>query len=415
MGRAKQEWIEAQERGWSAPDTHVCAQCLDDQFLQEIVDANVVEHECSYCKRKGDEPIAAPLEAVLPYIAEAFFQYYEEPGAAGLPRDSGEWVGEELITDTEDALLSLGLPADDQLFEDISNSFHDIAWVPALGGFWLGEHEHERLRHAWEAFVYTTKHRSRYFFGKHGKSFLEPESTYSPEDLLAIIGEHIEQFSLWQEFYEEQVVYRARQCRTGSIFKEFDDLCPPPPSLAAAGRMNPPGISYGYFALDGGTGVLEISDSPPATYALAKFSLKKRLLAVDLTGLPDIPSLFNVEMKRERDALIFLHSFVEAISVPVSKDGQEHVEYVPSQIVCEYIAQVLRLRNDESPDAILYPSSVDPGNTNVVIFPPRSYGTEWSDIIELVDVSEIAISNWPEYGALANRDGTVWSDFDSSG
>jgi|AntRauTorcE11898_2_1112593.scaffolds.fasta_scaffold00558_2 hypothetical protein len=407
MGRAKKEWIEAQERGWSAPDTHVCAHCLEDLFLQQVVEDNVTEHACSYCERTSSQPIAAPLDEVLPYIAGAFFQYYEEPGAAGLPRDSGEWVGEELITDTQDALLSLGTFADGDLFEDIANSFHDIAWVPAPGGFWLGEHEHDRLIHAWGSFVKTTKHRSRYFFVKPMDPGSETGSTYSPQALLALIGQYIEEFSLWKELFQDTVVYRARKNTAASIGAEFSELCPPPPELATAGRMNPPGISYGYFALDAETAVLEISDAPPATYVLATFSIRNRLLAVDLTGLPEIPSVFNIEMRRERDALIFLHSFVDAISLPVSKDGREHVEYVPSQIVCEYIAQVLRLGNDESPDAILYPSAVDPGHANLVVFPPRSYRDEWSDIVALVRASEVTITTWNDYGSLASRDGRI--------
>ncbi len=34
MGLVKAEWIEAQERGWSALDTHVCAACVEDSYLK---------------------------------------------------------------------------------------------------------------------------------------------------------------------------------------------------------------------------------------------------------------------------------------------------------------------------------------------------------------------------------------------
>ena len=30
MGLAKAEWIKTQERGWSAPNTYVCPDCVED-------------------------------------------------------------------------------------------------------------------------------------------------------------------------------------------------------------------------------------------------------------------------------------------------------------------------------------------------------------------------------------------------
>jgi hypothetical protein len=87
MGRAKQDWIEAQERGWSAPDTFVCEQCVADDFLANVVSENASENKCSYCDKASDVPIAAPLEEIMEHVASAFFQHYAEPTAAGLPRD----------------------------------------------------------------------------------------------------------------------------------------------------------------------------------------------------------------------------------------------------------------------------------------------------------------------------------------
>lgn len=403
MGLVKDAWIAAQERGWSAPDTYVCADCIADEFLKTIINEHLVETECSYCDRLSDEPIAAPMEEVFPYIAGAFYQHYQEPGAAGLPRDSGEWVGEDLITDTADAFLSLDVPFDGQLFEDICDSFDNPGWIPAADGWWLGEHEHERLKIAWNGFVYRTKHTSRYFFmnGEDDADALGQD--YEPAQILEFIGKYIQHLNLWQELTQEQVIYRARRIPQGTKLETFDNVCPPPPEMAAAGRMNPPGISYGYFAFDENTAVLEVSDAPPCSLAVAKFSLRKPMLAIDLTRLPSTPSIFDIDRKDERDSLIFLHSFVAAISKPVTKDGREHVEYVPSQIVCEYMAQVLKLRENESAGALLYPSAVDPGHVNIVIFPGRSYRTGWADVISLVEILNVTIANAQQYGGVADR------------
>ena len=69
MGRAKHEWIEAQERGWSAPETFVCSDCVGDEFLAEVVDASACETECSYCDTSSTEAIAAPLEEIMVHVS----------------------------------------------------------------------------------------------------------------------------------------------------------------------------------------------------------------------------------------------------------------------------------------------------------------------------------------------------------
>ncbi|ATG89120.1 HEPN-associated N-terminal domain-containing protein [Methylomonas koyamae] len=402
MGRAKNAWFDAQERGWSAPDKYVCADCVQDVFLQKIVKKNAVETECSYCESQDEEPIAAPLDEVLPYIAGALFKHYQEPGAAGLPRDSGDWVCEDLITDTADALYSIGVPFEGELFDDVKNSFYESHWVPAAEGFWCGEHEHERLRSAWEDFEFRTKHVSRYYFWNRNDNE-EFGTGYSPKDILQVIERNIEQFSLWRELPAGQKLFRARRVSVGTKLSTFDDLGPPPPTLAAAGRMNPPGISYGYFAADSVTAILEVSDSPPSSFVLAEFVLKRPLMAVDLTNLPKFPSIFDIEREAERNALIFLESFLKAISKPVSKDGREHVEYVPSQIFSEYLAQIMPPKSSEIVGALIYPSAVDKGQHNIVLFPPRDQIQNWQDLLKLNDVSDLVLSNWQQYEELISR------------
>jgi len=42
MGRANQQMLEDEARGWSDPeDKYVCADCVDDAYLKEIIQKNV--------------------------------------------------------------------------------------------------------------------------------------------------------------------------------------------------------------------------------------------------------------------------------------------------------------------------------------------------------------------------------------
>src|SRR3546814_14780372 len=66
---------------------------------------------------------------------------------------------------------------------------------------------------------------------------------------------------------------------------------------------------------------------------------------------------------------MFARGFGDAISKPVIKNGQEHVEYVPSQVVCEYLAQVFKPRGKAALGGLVFPSSVCEGGRNLVVFP----------------------------------------------
>ena len=144
---------------------------------------------------------------------------------------------------------------------------------------------------------------------------------------------------------------------------------------SAAGRMNPAGISYFYCALQSGTAIAETVPSPPVTAAVATFETTREISVLNLCELPPLPSLFDSAKRTEYEWLMFLHGFVAEISEPVRKDGREHIDYVPSQVVSEWFAQVFRPKGRKSRlDGLLYPSAVARGGKNLVLFPTsRSY------------------------------------------
>jgi len=164
--------------------------------------------------------------------------------------------------------------------------------------------------------------------------------------------------------------------------------------------MNPAGISYLYMAKERQTALGEVLSGPPCRAAVAKFSLKADMLILDLTNLPNPPSVFDTENYYTREAVLFLDAFVDTISTPTPKDGREHVEYVPSQIVSEYFAQVFKCDKEHSVDGIGFPSAVVPNGRNLVLFPPRGAPSEWQDVVDLVDLDEVEASDWKAFSEL---------------
>jgi RES domain-containing protein len=134
--------------------------------------------------------------------------------------------------------------------------------------------------------------------------------------------------------------------------------------------MNPAGIPYLYMAMDEPTALAETVSGPPVTAVVARFKAARALKVIDLTRLPPLPSVFDASKRKELEGLLFLRSFVESICQPVSKDASEQVDYVPSQVVSEYFAQVFRAsERGDTVAGVVYPSAVRPRGRNVVLFP----------------------------------------------
>jgi hypothetical protein len=127
------------------------------------------------------------------------------------------------------------------------------------------------------------------------------------------------------------------------------------------------------------------------------FTTKRELRILNLTELPTYPSIFDEEKRHISELLQFLNKFVREISKPVAKDGREHVEYVPSQVVCEYFAKVFRTEENESIDGIAYPSAIRPGGTNIVLFPPESGRDGFNELVELSSAEELAFHDWTDF------------------
>jgi hypothetical protein len=105
--------------------------------------------------------------------------------------------------------------------------------------------------------------------------------------------------------------------------------------------MSPAGISMFYGALNEETALQETCvrhDGKPAEATIATFELVEDLYVLNLTALPEYPSVFGSdEANLDRPTVHFVHSFVRDFTQAVEKDGREHIEYVPSQVVTEYV------------------------------------------------------------------------------
>lgn len=395
MGLSKLAMMESEERGWDAPEKSVCSACVDDEFLKDCIEDNVATPMCDYCGSQTDDMhIAAPVKSIMGPISGAIYSNFAEPYAAGVPRDDGEFVAS--TTDILDALLSLPLHCHAELFDDVVNSFHNRYWVECANGSWLSAHDSTKWRWGWKKFERIVKTRTRCFFSSKASEGSENLNEYSsPSDLLSQIGVIARNLELFEDLATGTCLYRVREIKGDEVFDSFTQLGPPPSNEASAGRMNPAGISYFYLAREKRTAIGEVLNRPPCQATIATFIAKHDMVFLNLAKLPELPSVFDVSKHDYLQAIIFLNEFVKAISQPTAKDGREHIDYVPSQVVSEYFAKVFKDNIIGRINGMIYPSAVVPNGQNVVVFPPRyTYGDQWTKEFELAGVNQLIAKDW---------------------
>ncbi len=90
---------------------------------------------------------------------------------------------------------------------------------------------------------------------------------------------------------------------------------------------------------------------------IAPFEALRNLRLLDLTDIPQIPSIYDAHKRGLRDGIKFLKGFLKDITQPVSKDGSEHIEFCPTQVVAEYLRFIYKDHAGNRLDGILYPST----------------------------------------------------------
>ncbi len=371
MGYEKDRQIEQDEQGWKFCDgMSICHRCISDLHLKQMAKDRASKHECTFCvSRSPKTPNSIPFNHFMEVYAGALFQYYNhvENEAMAYDSEDGEYVGDTY--DTWDLVKDvIGEPSENEaVVTEIIDSLGDHLWCEkspySLGDF-------ERYQYSWEEFCKKVKHEVRYFFDS-----LENDNEYSEKipvprmldelsDLIDEVG-LIGTLPVGTRFFRVRVHTRSETCDS------WRSLGSPPPEVCVSNRMSAGGISVFYAGMDietakaETTANLELTERKILTGAM--WTNTRILNILDLSKLPPVPSFF-AQVRYDRDRLLFLRDFVESITQPVSHDGREHTEYVPTQILTEYFRHRYRLPDHSQLDAIVYPSARRKNGRSVVIF-----------------------------------------------
>lgn len=403
----------------------LCAECLIDPYLKAVVAREASAHACNYCNRSDEKLlIAVAFDTIQPIIERGITRDWhdaERPLRPSLDVDDGvtvtvEATDEETVASkddydpyevfwkigtlmerevTTDELLercASEISSDIVLLGEIRESIQPSKWNHTGGG---NMDTRTALVYTWEWFKEITKHQRRYFFED---AFDFWDRQIGSGDIftgshLDFIRQLAQKAGLYLTFGPDQPFYRARVHDPGIDVSSVKHLGPPPKDRARfSNRMSPAGISMFYGALDRETAVKEVEDpTRPKEGKLVTsgaFHAPEQLVFLDLRGAQEIPSRFDSDTGYLRAPLLFLRDFADDLAKPVQKDGREHIEYVPTQVLTEYF--------QGNAHGILYQSARNEGGTCCVVFMPivfgncRDLGDEDPDTILVLNRDSIA-------------------------
>lgn len=330
--------------GFSVPVTKdpvnkfACKDCFNVESIRFFIENNSFEGHCSYCNCKTK---VTEIEKIISLTLDAIKAEYCTK--KDLPP---QYMDSEIPIYTESILIEKKLTNNSKLITDISCSIPCREWFSFFYNDELGY-----CLSSWQNLIDITTHHARFFFEEFSR--IEEYTLWggSPLTTLKLLAKYIHSFCLVKKIPIGTFFYRARVSKD-NLYDIIDDLCPPPKIKALSSRMSPAGIPLFYSSDNKRTSILEtISDEIPQKISIAKFESIKDLTIIDLTELPkkDFFSPYKISIE-------FLENFVKDVKKPITQDGMEHIEYVPTQIVTEFFRY-----NFDNPklNGMAYPSSKD--------------------------------------------------------
>ena len=348
----------------------VCADCIDNSGIATFIANNAKIYYCSFCWAKSGNAIGARLDEVGEYIDRGLKEVYGD-AVDELPSDSeewyfgGNWDTYELLTE----VIELDLPNDHngKLLHALVSHIDDRIWCEKNG---LGLTDYEHASYSWEHFCNVVTRERRFFFADYRPDRSEPD-VYDPGQVLVSIFENADDLGLFEAIPQGTRLYRARWEGNGVTLKTPLDLGPPPQRKAVqANRMSPPGIVMFYACDEIETALLEVAQQP-GRFAVGQWEILRPAIVLDLTDIPAMPGIFDCDpsdsLYPNRSALTFIRHIAEQISRPIDRDDRIHIEYVPTQVVTEFL-RAQESWGGEHIDGIKYASSLHPNHASYVLF-----------------------------------------------
>ncbi|MYW71920.1 HEPN-associated N-terminal domain-containing protein [Pseudonocardia sp. SID8383] len=330
------------------------------------------EAECGYCGRVADdgELVAASIDVLAAAISDGLSIEYEDP-IIQVGYDSREGGYLMPYQDTFDLLHEHDVSDSGKLISDLTNVIETQLWCQKDP---YRPSPHQALSWGWQAFRRHVMYRKRFTFLLPDAQSQEQRDygEIPPEDMLLALARAIDATDLVKPLPAGTCLIRARVHSVSENPRTALELGAPPRERAKANRMTPAGISGFYAAMTEECALAEVRGYavPASAIALGTFITAREVSILDLASLPALPSLFDEEMRHLRGAISFLRDFSSDVARVARPDDMEHLDYVPTQVVAEYLHERFALESEgRSPiEGIVWASSRVDEQRSLVLF-----------------------------------------------
>lgn len=361
------------------PDIFVCYECIGEAFLsKEVYDTNHTV-KCDFCDALEPSIELDELAEQIHGVIENYFsKTSDEPEGYEyyLARD-GLWerdgyLIEDVICDIASVKSDIGTAVREYLSDcyDAGGKHSLDEEQPYDSNAHYNEKETDALGFVeqWSSFKHTIRSQSR-FFNLHAKEVME-QIFRNLDTLVTSNGDSV--IKIIPADSPDDALYRARVSLSFNELEHILKALPqslgaPPAEFAKSGRMNASGISVFYGALDRKTCITEVRAPVGSSVIVGEFQPVRPLNILDLNRLKMIyvtGSYFDPDHLVEQSRAKFLDHLVSELSSPVLPGSEDH-DYLPTQVVAEYLAQLDGL----GLDGVMFKSTQSTGDgQNIVIF-----------------------------------------------
>ena len=159
---------------------------------------------------------------------------------------------------------------------------------------------------------------------------------------------------------------RTNQEKDKPYTKE-EELTAPKPQYATPGRVNTYGIPHLYLTDSPETVIYELRSVTGDQISIAEFMIDKELDILNFTKKEDLYDLFSSDnydtLLQAVQRQVLLNEISKDMSKPVRRYDNSNIDYLPTQLVCEYIRVI------KKEDGIIFESSQKGnGRQNIVLF-----------------------------------------------
>ena len=356
---------------WLLDDEKVCGNCFGDNGVNSYIENHFDGNSCDFCN--SDQIKSLTFSVLMDFIYSKISERYSDLSNACVPYEGG-FIFEGHTSN--DLLAELKLHINNYAVQEKVESYLDDVnryegWIEHEWNM-PGDPRYNNEPHFnWKYFCRFVKKNRRFFFSKT-----------KPFHIFSVLEKLIIDNQLIRKLGPGTIFYRARAFKKNALIPECSMATIGPPKskdiMNKSSRMSPAGIPIFYCSEEKMTAIKEISDLKKEGYALiGKFKLEKTIYIVDFSTVEhvQVPSYFdeNISLK-ERDNIMFLKQFPEEISKKIKKDGREHTEYVPTQIITEFLKS-FNIQNKYKIKGVGYKSAIGPGKSYALFF-RRGYNDE---------------------------------------